>query len=68
MLELNNLIKKSDYKLETFLYELNISRSTFWKIRKGTRPLRENEADKLSSLLKISKSEIKEACKNGGNS
>lgn len=63
MSELNNLIKKSNYKLDSFLYELNISRSTFWKIRKGLRPLRSNEIDKLSRMLNVSQQEIREASK-----
>lgn len=63
MNKLNELIKKSNYKLEAFLYELNISRSTFYHIRKGKRPLRANEIDKLSRLLNISQEQIKEMTK-----
>ncbi|WP_338627663.1 DNA-directed RNA polymerase subunit alpha C-terminal domain-containing protein [Clostridium baratii] len=68
MNKLDLLIKKSNYKLESFLYELNISRSTFWRIRKGLRPLRENEIDKLSELLKVTKQELKEASNFGRDS
>ncbi len=63
MNNLNELIKNSNYKLEAFLYELNISRSTFYHIRKGHRPLRENEIDKLSRLLNIPKEQIREMTK-----
>lgn len=58
MNELNKLIKNSHYKIEAFLYELNISRDTFWRIRKGKRPLRANEIYKLSKLLKITEQQI----------
>ncbi|AXH51914.1 helix-turn-helix domain-containing protein [Clostridium perfringens] len=63
MNELDKLIKKSDYKLEAFENELNISRGTFWRIRKGTRPLRENEINKLSKMLDISEKDLKEVSK-----
>lgn len=63
MNELNNLIKNSHYKIEAFLYELNISRDTFWRIRKGKRPLRANEIEKLSKLLHIPQQQIKEMIK-----
>lgn len=61
--KLNTLIKNSNYKISAFLYELNISRDTFWRIRKGVRPLRANEIDKLSKLLNISVEQIKELIK-----
>lgn len=60
MTGLDKLIKNSDYKLEAFENELNISRATFWRIRKGQRPLREREINKLSKMLNISELEIKE--------
>lgn len=65
--ELNELIKKSGYKFNAFLYELNISRTTFYRMRKGLRILRENEKDKLSKLLNISKEDIERMCEHGGN-
>lgn len=64
MNELDKFIKNSNYKLEAFENELNISRGTFWRIRKGLRPLRENEINKLSKMLNIPESEIKEVVKN----
>ena len=63
MNELNKLIKNSRFKIEAFLYELNVGRTTFYKIRKGQRPLRANEIDKLSRLLNISQEQIKEMTK-----
>lgn len=63
MNELNQLIKNSPYKISAFLYELNVSRDTFWRIRKGRRPLRINEIDKLSKLLNIPQQQIKEMIK-----
>lgn len=69
MTGLDKLIKNSDYKLEVFENELNISRVTFWRIRKGKRPLREREIIKLSKMLNISELEIKEVFVNvRGNS
>lgn len=65
--ELNEIIKKSKYKFEVFIYELNISRTTFYRIRKGLRELRENEMDKLSNLLEIPKDDIERMCKYGRN-
>ena len=64
MNELDKLIKNSNYKLEAFENELNVSRGTFWRIRKGSRPLRENEINKLSKMLNISESEIRGIVKN----
>lgn len=64
MNELDKLIKNSSYKLEAFEDELNISRGTFWRIRKGIRPLRENEVNKLSKMLNIPKEVIKNARNN----
>lgn len=67
MNEFDTLIKNSNYKLEAFEEELNISRGTFWRIRKGVRPLRENEINKLSKMLNIPKVKIKEVIKNVGS-
>ncbi|MEG1313602.1 MAG: hypothetical protein RSD40_04740 [Bacilli bacterium] len=64
MNELDKLIKESNYKLEAFEDELNVSRGTFWRIRKGLRLLRENEIDKLSKMLNIPKEYIKEVVEN----
>lgn len=64
MNELDKLIKNSNYKLEAFEDELNISRGTFWRIRKGIRPLRKNEVNKLSKMLNIPKEVIENARNN----
>lgn len=63
MNKLDKLIKDSDYKLAAFESELNVSRGTFWRIRKGERPLRENEINKLSKMLNISETKIREVIK-----
>lgn len=60
MTQLDNIIKESGYKLNKILSELNISRSTFWRIRKGLRPLKENEIIKLSKIINVPEKKIKE--------
>ncbi|ASY52798.1 hypothetical protein JJB67_11405 [Clostridium perfringens] len=60
MTQLDNIIKESGYKLNKILSELNISRSTFWRIRKGLRPLKENEIIKLSEIINVPEKKIKE--------
>lgn len=60
MTQLDNIIKESGYKLNKILSELNVSRSTFWRIRKGLRPLKENEIIKLSEIINVPEKKIKE--------
>lgn len=60
MTQLDNIIKESGYKLNKILSELNVSRSTFWRIRKGFRPLKEAEVKKLSEIINIPEKKIKE--------
>ncbi|HFD2036126.1 TPA: hypothetical protein ACF2DS_002956 [Clostridium perfringens] len=60
MTHLDKVIKESGYKLNKVLNELNVSRSTFWRMRKGLRPLKETEIKKLSEIINISEEKIKE--------
>lgn len=61
MEDLNILIKNSNLKLSAFLEELNIKRTTFYRIRTGKRELRPNEIRKIARMLNLSICEIEYA-------